>query len=254
MKIEIVVPILLLFLWARQVLGDEYPPGFGFGNGNNNNDDAAGYGNENGYDNDDADYGVYIGGYDGSYDGGYGGYEDNDDGYGCGYGDPPVPAGKEDCIEGEMITSVPFMSFGDTTLALGQGFEEAQTCTLVNAFTRGVWFQLAGTGLCYNATSLVGTYQPTIAVYTGEADSCESLMCVIQNDDGRREGGYRGYGNGFGLTSNVLWRTEVGETYYILQGAFCGNAGPYEFSVDVSVKSPCTAVLVRRTRTFYFFI
>jgi hypothetical protein len=208
---KIAVPILLLFLWARQVLGDENPPGYG------TDTDDGGYG-----DTDDAD------------EGGYGGYADNDDPAegddgGYGYGNTE-PAGKVDCLVAETIASVPFQSFGNTQETLGQGFEEAQTCNLVEDFTRGVWFQLAGNGLCYNATSLGSTYDTTIAVYTGQAD-CEDLLCLTQN--GAYEGD--GFGN-FIMTSKVAFRTEVGETYYILLGGLVGDAGSFEFSVDVSVK------------------
>jgi hypothetical protein len=198
MKIS-VQSLLLLFLSARRVLGeDEYRP----------TTDDSGYG----------------------------------DGGGYGYGELS-PAGKDDCLVAEIIANVPFTSSGDTRETLGQGFDEAQTCELVEDFTRGVWFQLPGDGLCYNATSLGSTFDTTIMLYTGEAD-CEDLFCLIENDDGSSNSGYGyrsleendgyGYEGGFGVTSKVAWRTEIGETYYILLGGLAGQAGLYEFSLNVS--------------------
>lgn len=206
MKID-VQSFLLLFLSSRRVLGEDSGSG--------------GYG-----DADDSGYGGY---------GGYGG----------------VLAVKDDCLVAETIASVPFASSGDTQETLGQGFEEAQTCSLVEDFTRGVWFQLAGDGLCYNATSLGSMFDTTIAVYTGDAD-CEGLLCLLQNDDGGSGGygfnvttddGYGGYGSD--VTSKVAWRTEIGETYYILLGGLANAAGPYQFSLNVSAKPLCAVCCAR---------
>jgi hypothetical protein len=222
---KIAVQSLLLLFLACQALGDEDEPIDGV------------------YDNDDGGYGVTDA---------------------VGYGNFPS-AGKEDCLVAESIASVPFASSGDTQETLGQGFDEAQTCFLVNDLTRGVWFQLSGDGLCYNASSLGSAYNAVIAVYAGDAD-CEGLVCLTQNfnntwyesenedededDDLRTEVTTEGYGGddrrledeeendddfGLTLTSEVLWRTEVGETYYILLGGLFGDAGSYEFSLDVSV-------------------
>jgi hypothetical protein len=195
MKIA-VQSLLLLFLSARRVLGDEEP---------NTND--SGYG--------DGGYGVLL-------------------------------AGKDDCLVAKGIESVPFTSSGDTQDTLGQGFDEAQTCDLVEDFTRGVWFQLEGDGACYNATTLGSTFDTILSVYTGEAD-CQDLFCLTENDDGDNSGygyGYNnsGYGYGYGYvggynaTSKVVWRTEIGETYYILLGGLAGQAGNFEFSLNVSAK------------------
>jgi hypothetical protein len=167
-------------------------------------------------------------------------YTDDGGGYGYGYG--VLLTGKNDCLVAETITSVPFTSSGDTRDTLGQGFDEAQTCSLVEEYTRGVWFQLSGDGLCYNATSLGSTFDTTIMVYTGEAD-CEDLFCLTENDDGSSSGYGYGYGGGFNTTgggfdatSKAEWRTKIGEMYYVLLGGLAGQAGLYEFSLNVSAK------------------
>jgi hypothetical protein len=194
-----------------------------------------------------------------------------DSGYGDGgYG--VLLAGKDDCLVATGIESVPFTSSGDTQDMLGQGFDEAQTCNLVEDFTRGVWFQLEGDGLCYNATTLGSTFDTILSVYTGEAD-CQDLLCLTENDDGRYSGygygygyGYGGgfngtsngygYGGGFNATSKVVWRTEIGETYYILLGGLAGQAGNYEFSLNVSAKPLlcCAALLCSDPCGIHFFM
>jgi hypothetical protein len=191
MKIA-VQSLLLLFLSARQVLGEE---------------------NEYGPVTDDIIYG------------GYGGY-----------GVPSV----EDCINAVVIdTSAFFGESGDTNEANVQGFPE--TCPLVGESTRGVWYTLEGDGACYNATTLGSQFDTILSVYTGEAD-CQDLACLTENDDGVSSGYGYGYGGGFGVTSNVVWRTEVGQAYYILLGGLGSSSGAYRFSLEVRGKRLCCVV------------
>jgi hypothetical protein len=149
-------------------------------------------------------------------------YAEGDGGYGV------LLAGKDDCLVAENIASVPFTSSGDTQETLGQGFAEAQTCDLVRDFTQGVWFTLVGNGACYNATTLGSRFDTILSVYTGEAD-CQDLFCLTQNDDGSNSG----YGYGIGLTSKVVFRTEVEQSYYILLAGIGSSSGSYRFSLEV---------------------
>jgi hypothetical protein len=129
--------------------------------------------------------------------------------------------------------ALPFTDSGNTSITNVQAFPEVFTCSLVGAATQGVWYTLEGDGACFNATTLGSRFDTILSVYIGEA-GCQDLFCLIENDDGSNSGdnGY-GYG-GFGVTSNVVWKTEVGQTYYILLGGLASTSGPYRFSLEVS--------------------
>jgi hypothetical protein len=134
-------------------------------------------------------------------------------------------------------TSAPFADSGSTSFADVQAFPEVFTCSLVAEYTQGVWYTLEGNGACYNATTLGSLFDTILSVYTGEKD-CQDLFCLTENDDGDNSG------YGFGVNSNVFFRTEVGQTYYILlAGLGRFSSGPYRFSLEVriccAVAGPC---------------
>jgi hypothetical protein len=151
-------------------------------------------------------------------------------------------------------TSAPFGDSGSTSFADVQAFPEVFTCSLVGESTQGVWYTLEGNGACYNATTLGSGFDTILSVYTGETD-CQDLFCLTENDDGSNSG----YGYGFGVTSNVFFRTEVGQTYYILlAGLYSFASGPYRFSLEVrlfcAVAGPCCCCcncLLLRTCLFF---
>jgi hypothetical protein len=110
------------------------------------------------------------------------------------------------------------------------------TCSLVGESTQGVWYTLEGDGACYNANTIGSRFDTILSVYLGEA-GCQDLFCLIENDDGINNGYGYGYGGDVvGVTSDVVWKTEVGQTYYILLGGFSINSGPYRFSLEVRRK------------------
>jgi hypothetical protein len=144
----------------------------------------------------------------------------------------------EDCVNATAIdTSAFFGESGNTDLTDVQVFPKASECSLVGGSTKGVWYTLEGDGACYNATTLGSQFDTILSVYTGEAD-CQDLVCLTENDDGSSGSGY-GYGGAFGVTSKVVWRTEVGKTYYILLGGLGSSSGAYRFSLEVGGNLLC---------------
>jgi hypothetical protein len=146
----------------------------------------------------------------------------------------PSPPSAEDCINATAIdTSVFFGDSGNTDLTDVQAFPKAFECSLVGDSTKGVWYTLEGDGTCFYATTLGSGFDTILSVYTGEA-FCQDLVCLTENDDGSGGGyGYGGYEGGFGLSSKVVWRTEMGQSYYILLGGLGISSGPYRFSLEV---------------------
>jgi hypothetical protein len=136
--------------------------------------------------------------------------------------DCSVLPSDDECVNATVISTLPYFDTNTTANRLA-GFDEAQSCSRVNADTRGVWYTLVGDGLCYNAsTGGTQNLDTTLSVYTGEL-GCQDLACFAENDDG-----------GSDLTSLVFWETEPGVSYYILVAALGSQAGPYQLSVDVS--------------------
>jgi hypothetical protein len=131
-----------------------------------------------------------------------------------------------------VIDTSPYADSGSTSFSDVQAFPGAFTCSLVGDSTQGVWYTLEGDGACYNATTFGSQFDTILSVYNGEA-GCQDLLCLIENHDESSIGYGYGYGGVIGGTSNVVWRTEVGQTYYILLGGFGSNSGPYSFSLAV---------------------
>ncbi len=112
---------------------------------------------------------------------------------------------------------------GSTELAFIDS--DAPECTF-NAITApGVWYRVVGNGTTYTADLCSAEYDTKVHIYCG---TCDSLICVGNNDDGNEPGQCGPTSSG----SFFQWCTEPGRAYYILVSGFSGQIG--DFSIFVT--------------------
>jgi hypothetical protein len=101
-------------------------------------------------------------------------------------------------------------------------------CYNVESSTKSVWYVVEGDGSCLSASTLGSNFDTVLAVYKGEG--CQGLTCVAQSE--------------YYYSDEVSWKTENGETYYILVGGSYRNAGSFFLQIEVRDESQCPSICI----------
>ncbi|MGS2726308.1 proprotein convertase P-domain-containing protein [Psychroserpens sp. BH13MA-6] len=140
-------------------------------------------------------------------------YNDNGSAEGC--GETSFTTEENPCNSAVEI----FCGESVTGSTVGASSANVPFCGTTLTTAGGAWYTFTGDGNAFSAVvSTDGSdYDTKLGVFTG---SCDALNCVDGDDDG-----------GSGLTSEVEFVTEDGETYFIYVTGFGTNEGIYTLSV-----------------------
>lgn len=148
-----------------------------------------------------------------------------------------VPPSNDECIHavGPMIISPASLNgsletrYLGTTVgasALQQGWN---ACGGASITSPSVWYTVTGNGAilavqtCWPGTT---SFDTKVTIFEG---SCDNLICVGANDDvGRVQGGCPDKP----FASLTKWKSQVGQTYYVLVSGYLDRVGDFEINVQ----------------------
>lgn len=144
-------------------------------------------------------------------------------------------ATNDNCAAATVIASCPFTNTVDTTATTNEPGEPESECT---SQSNSVWYSYtAGSSSAMVTVDTCGSdYDTAIMVWrvTGAACDFPSLVPIACDDDGAACGG---------LTSQVAFVAEPGQTYKIQVGGFAGESWPDGETGSLTVNIACQVLL-----------